>query len=139
MLLMEKSKNSSDACRLLDFNLPWRLTTLTTSATKRWWWALAISGLTFFRTGICKGGLISESFSLWLHPPKKVPNHYPEHFLRRIVLRIVIWNIFWVSFWKIATLTNLPVHLVQDLESLHLIMNFSNMQKNAMRKSDLCV
>ena len=25
-----------------------------------------------------KGGLISEWFSIWLHPPKNVPNHYPE-------------------------------------------------------------
>ena len=30
-----------------------------------------------------KGGLISESFSLWLHPPENVPNHYPEHLLFR--------------------------------------------------------
>ena len=28
--------------------------------------------------GQAKGGLISESFILWLHPPKNVPNHYPE-------------------------------------------------------------
>ena len=28
-----------------------------------------------------KGGLISESFSLWLNPTNNVPNHYPEHFL----------------------------------------------------------
>ena len=26
-----------------------------------------------------KGGLISESFSLWLKSPKNVPNHYPKH------------------------------------------------------------
>jgi hypothetical protein len=26
------------------------------------------------------GGLISESFSLWLQCPKKVPNHSPEQF-----------------------------------------------------------
>ena len=26
-----------------------------------------------------KGGLISESFSLWLNPPSNVPNHYPEY------------------------------------------------------------
>ena len=25
-----------------------------------------------------KSGLLSESFSLWLHPPKNVPNYYPE-------------------------------------------------------------
>ena len=25
---------------------------------------------------MCKGGLISESFSVLLHPPKNVPNHY---------------------------------------------------------------
>ena len=31
-----------------------------------------------------KGGLISESFSLWLKSPKKkVPNHYPEHLFFR--------------------------------------------------------
>ena len=29
---------------------------------------------------VFKGGLISESFSLWFHPPKNVPNHYPELF-----------------------------------------------------------
>ena len=28
-----------------------------------------------------KGGFISESFSLWLHPPENVPNHNPEHLL----------------------------------------------------------
>ena len=27
-----------------------------------------------------KGGLISESFSLWLKSPKRVPNHSSEHF-----------------------------------------------------------
>jgi len=27
-----------------------------------------------------KGGLISESFSLWLKSPKRVPNHPSEHF-----------------------------------------------------------
>ena len=26
-----------------------------------------------------KGGLISESFFLWLKSQKKLPNHYPEH------------------------------------------------------------
>ena len=25
-----------------------------------------------------KDGLISEIFSIWLYPPKNVPNHYPE-------------------------------------------------------------
>ena len=35
MLLMGKSKKSSEACFLLDFNFPWRLTTLTTSEKKR--------------------------------------------------------------------------------------------------------
>lgn len=34
MLLIEKSKWSSDACRLLDFNFPWRLTTFTVSKTR---------------------------------------------------------------------------------------------------------
>ena len=34
-----------------------------------------------------KGGLISEKFSLWLKPPKNVPNHSPEHlFFKWIVL-----------------------------------------------------
>ena len=28
--------------------------------------------------GQAKGGLISESFIVCLHPPKNVPNHYPE-------------------------------------------------------------
>ena len=43
-----------------------------------------------------EGGLISDLFSLWLHPPNNMPNHYPEHFLYwLIVLRIVIRHIFW--------------------------------------------
>ena len=42
-----------------------------------------------------KGGLISDSFTLWLHLPKNVPNHYPEHlFFRWIVLNIVILLFF---------------------------------------------
>jgi hypothetical protein len=42
-----------------------------------------------------KGGLISESFSLWLSPPNNVPNHYPEYiFFGWIVIRTVIWHIF---------------------------------------------
>ena len=45
---------------------------------------------------ITKGGLISESFSLWLKSPKKLPNHYPEHLLFRwIFLRIGIGHLFW--------------------------------------------
>ena len=32
---------------------------------------------------IVKGGLISESFSLWLKSQKKVTNHYPEHLLSK--------------------------------------------------------
>ena len=28
-----------------------------------------------------EGGLISDLFSLWLHPPNNMPNHCPEHFL----------------------------------------------------------
>ena len=42
-----------------------------------------------------KGGLILQSFSLWLKPPKNVPNHYPEHLpFKSIVLMVVIWHIF---------------------------------------------
>ena len=38
-----------------------------------------------------KGGLISESFSLFLKSPKNVPNHYPEYlFFRWILLRIFL-------------------------------------------------
>ena len=33
--------------------------------------------------GAPKGGLISESFSLWLKSKKKVPNHAPEHCIFR--------------------------------------------------------
>ena len=29
---------------------------------------------------LTKSGLISESLSLWLKSPKKVPNHSPEHY-----------------------------------------------------------
>ena len=53
-----------------------------------------------------KGGLISESFSLWLKSPKKVPNHYFEHFLFRwIVLRVVvIWHYFLDVWTKLENL-----------------------------------
>ena len=40
--------------------------------------ALLDAKRSFKRPGI-KGGLISETFLYWLHPPKNVPNHYPEH------------------------------------------------------------
>ena len=39
-----------------------------------------------------QGGLISQSFSLWLKPPKNVTNHYPEHLPFRWM--VVIWHIF---------------------------------------------
>jgi hypothetical protein len=43
--------------------------------------------LSFQGRGQGKGGLISESFSLWLKSPKKVPNYSPEHLhFRWIVL-----------------------------------------------------
>ena len=42
-----------------------------------------------------KGGLISESFSIWLKSlKKKVPNRYPEHYLFWIVLRIDFGKFF---------------------------------------------
>ena len=42
-----------------------------------------------------KGGLISESSSIWLISPKKVPKHTPEHHIfSLIVLRGVIWYLF---------------------------------------------
>ena len=28
-----------------------------------------------------EGGLTSDLFSLWLHPPNNMPNHYPVNFL----------------------------------------------------------
>ena len=41
---------------------------------------------------IYKGGMISESFSVWLKYPKKVPNHYSEHYPpKETMLKIVIW------------------------------------------------
>jgi hypothetical protein len=46
---------------------------------------------------IFKGGLISESLSLWLKFPKMVvkSNHFPEQLLFRwVVLRGVIWHPF---------------------------------------------
>ena len=42
-----------------------------------------------------KGGLVSESISLWLKSPKRVSNYSPEHLLFRwIVLKDVIWHFF---------------------------------------------
>ena len=49
-----------------------------------------------------KGGLISESFSIWLKSHKNLPNHYPEQLLFRwIVLKIVIWHFFWEIWTKL--------------------------------------
>ena len=49
---------------------------------------------------ITKGGLIWESFSLWLKSPKKEPNLYPEHLLLMwIMLKIMIW---YLCFWDLS-------------------------------------
>ena len=47
---------------------------LKEKAQNEGWWD---SKTTFNWT---EGSLISESFSLWLKFPKKVPNHYPEYY-----------------------------------------------------------
>ena len=53
--------------------------------------------------GSCKGGLISESFSLWVQSPKKCAQNYPEHlFFWWIELRIVFGTFFLHIFWEIA-------------------------------------
>ena len=42
-----------------------------------------------------KGGLILESFSLWLKSPKKGAKTYLEHYpSKEMILRIVIWHPF---------------------------------------------
>ena len=59
-----------------------------------------------------KGGLISESFSLWLKSPKYVPNHYPVHLLFRwIVFRIMIWHLFLKIWAKVEKLSEMKPHL----------------------------
>ena len=41
-----------------------------------------------------KGGLISESFSLWLQSPKKEPNHHPKYpIFSWIVLKAIILHL----------------------------------------------
>ena len=41
-----------------------------------------------------KGGLISESFTLWLTSLKKLLNYDPEHYpTREKMLRVVIWHL----------------------------------------------
>ena len=43
----------------------------------------------------CKGGLISESFSLWLKSSnKKLPNHSPEHYQpeEKMLRRVIFWR-----------------------------------------------
>ena len=49
-----------------------------------------------------KGGLITESFSIWLHLRKNVTNHYPEHYPPKE--NIVIWHIFcrWTKSEKLS-------------------------------------
>ena len=43
-----------------------------------------------------KGGLISESFSLWLKSPKMVSNHAPDHYIpKEKMLRGMTWHPFW--------------------------------------------
>ena len=55
---------------------------------------------------ISKGGLISESLSLWLHLPKNVPNHYFDLYstlekIIRIVSHFFLWKLEskWKNFW----------------------------------------
>ena len=44
---------------------------------------------------LVKGGLISESISLWLQSPKNLLNHCREHYSNKEkMLRTVIWHIF---------------------------------------------
>ena len=63
---------------------------LKEKAQNEGWWD---SKTTFNWT---EGSLISESFSLWLKFPKKVPNHNSERLLFWwIVLKAVIWHLFW--------------------------------------------
>ena len=51
-----------------------------------------------FTKGKAKGGLISESFSVWLQSPKKKgPNQESEHLLYRWIykcFKVVIWHPF---------------------------------------------
>ena len=56
-----------------------------------------------------KGGLISESFSLWLKSPKKkVTTHSPEHILFKL-----IWNFFLRVKVKANFATKIGLHFVQ--------------------------
>ena len=47
-------------------------------------------------TTVSKGGLISESFSLWLQSPKKVPSHSAE----QLVYRWIVWQ---YGLWSFQT------------------------------------
>jgi uncharacterized Fe-S cluster-containing radical SAM superfamily enzyme len=61
-----------------------------------------------------KGGLFSESFSLWLKSQKKkVPNYCPEHYPRKEkTLRVVIWHPFFKDLSHSEKLSEIKPPLV---------------------------
>ena len=62
-------------------SLRWQFEMTDWDYSLRWQFEMTIS--------ICKGGLITESFSRWLQSPKKCAKNYPEHlFFRWIQVRI---------------------------------------------------
>ena len=51
-----------------------------------------------------KGGLISESFSLWIKSPRKCANKYPDYYPpTEKMLRIVFGTFFWEIWAKVKT------------------------------------
>ena len=60
---------------------------------------------------IIKGGLISESFSLWLKSPKKGanPEHYPPE---DKILKLVIWHLFKKSLSQSENLSEIKLPLL---------------------------
>ena len=70
--------------------------------------------LCFFR----KGGLISESFSLWLISPKRGAESLSwASFFSWIVLRIVIWHPFWEIWAKVKNFLRLSYLYVKTIST----------------------
>ena len=63
---------------------------------------------------IPKGGLISESFLLWLKSPKKVPNHSLDS-VCTIHLKRRYSEEWFGTFWRFETKPHLPIYTFQNI------------------------
>ena len=76
-------------------NLRWQIEITVWDDSLRWQFEMTIS--------ICKGGLITESFSRWLQSPKKCGKNYPDLYPSKEKMLRIVFGTFFVRLkikWK---------------------------------------